>query len=225
MRLRVVGAGRQTQIVFMDLTQKVLEALKTAAKQYGFSEQELQGFARELGVNVEDDADDEAQSAAVDAAVKAALPALRLAQATTERRLARQKSKPEPEPKAEPKADATQEDALAKIMAKLEEQSQRIEALQSERVASSRLSQLEAVIKDTGTFGERERKQFARLSFKDDEDFNAYLGEVGESLAAYNKERADAGLGLLGAHPATPSNLTEKAMTDAELSDLADILA
>lgn len=213
----------------MDITKQLLERLKTEAKQYGFSESELQAYAEGIaaGVQVKDDADDATVAAAVDAAVKGALPMLRLTQSAVTRQVAQARSAWEkqlpakPEPKQEPKKE---DDALTRITAMLEAQAKEIGELKASRVAQDRKGQLQKALDGTGAFGEREMRNFQRLTFKDDADFDAYLSEVSESLAAYNKERADAGLNALGSRPLTPSPPSERVMTDAEAEHLADLL-
>ena len=213
----------------MDITKQLLERLKTEAKQYGFSESELQAYAEGIaaGVQVKDDADDATVAAAVEAAVKGALPMLRLTQSAVTRQVAQARSAWEkqqpakPEPKQEPKKE---DDALTRITAMLEAQAKEIGELKASRVAQDRKGQLQKALDGTGAFGEREMRNFQRLTFKDDADFDAYLSEVSESLAAYNKERADAGLNALGSRPLTPTPQTERVMTDAEAEHLADLL-
>ena len=210
------------------ITKQLLERLKTEAKQYGFSESELQAYAEGIaaGLTIEDGADDAAVATAVDAAVKGALPMLRLAQGAVTRQVAQarsawEKQQAKPEPKQEPKQD---DEALARITAMLEAQAKEIGELKASRVAQDRRGQLQKALDGTGAFGEREMKNFQRMTFKDDAEFDAYMSEVGESLAAYNKERADAGLSALGSRPLTPTPQMERVMTDAEAEHLADLL-
>lgn len=218
----------------MDITKQLLERLKTEAKQYGFSESELQAYAEGIaaGVQIKDDADDATVAAAVDAAVKGALPMLRLTQSAVTRQVAlarsawekQQQTTTKPEPPKQHDPNQKDDDALARITAMLEAQAKEISDLKANRVAQDRKGQLQKALDGTGAFGEREMKNFQRMTFKDDAEFDAYMSEVNESLAAYNKERSDAGLSALGSRPLTPTPPSESVMTDAEAEHLAELL-
>ena len=101
-----------------------------------------------------------------------------------------------------------------------------IAELKNGKTAESRRSRLEAIVKDTGKFGERTMKSFARMSFKTEEEFEDYLDEVEADLEAENQERADKGLEALtkpaGAMPGKPVKKDdEEIMSDDEVKELA----
>lgn len=109
----------------------------------------------------------------------------------------------------------------------------KVSSLEKDKTSNARRAKLEALLKDTGKFGERKLKDFNRIagSFKDDEDFDQYLDEVSEDLDEYNQERADAGLSKLGKPGAgSPNNKggedadKPEEITDDELDALADQL-
>ena len=104
--------------------------------------------------------------------------------------------------KAEENDDSDIASQIAKALAPLTETMQglnkQIAELKEGKVADSRKSRLEELVKDTGKFGERTLKAFARMSFKTDEDFEDFLDEVEADLEAENKERSDKGLETLG---------------------------
>ena len=95
-----------------------------------------------------------------------------------------------------------------------------IEELKNGKTAESRKARLEALVKDTGKFGERAIKAFNRMSFKTEEDFEDYLDEVEADLEAENQERSDKGLEALGKPVgAVPGKTGGKKDDDEVLSD------
>lgn len=129
-----------------------------------------------------------------------------------------------------------EDSALAKALAKalapfgesLNTLKGQIEELQKGKTADSRKARLEALVKDTGKFGERAIKAFNRMSFKTDEDFEDYLDEVEEDLETENQERLNKGLEALGkpvgAQPgknAGKKTGEEEVMSDDEVKELA----
>jgi hypothetical protein len=101
-----------------------------------------------------------------------------------------------------------------------------VEELKSGKTADSRKARLEAIVKDTGKYGERVMKSFARMSFKTEEDFEDFLDEVEADLEAENQDRLDKGLETLskpaGAMPgSTVKKDDEEVMSDDEVKELA----
>jgi hypothetical protein len=101
-----------------------------------------------------------------------------------------------------------------------------VEDLKNGKTADSRKARLEAIVKDTGKYGERVMKSFARMSFKNDEEFEDYLDEVEADLEAENQEREDKGLEALskpaGAMPGkSVKKDEEEVMSDDEVKELA----
>lgn len=74
--------------------------------------------------------------------------------------------------------------------------------LTGERIADKRKAKLEKLLKDTGKFGERMLKSYARMKFENDDEFDDFFTEVEEDLKSENQDRANKGLEKLGA-PAT----------------------
>ena len=94
----------------------------------------------------------------------------------------------------------------------------KISALEGEKLTSSRKSKLEALLKDAGTFGARTLKSFNKMKFENDEEFEEFYSEVEEDLKSYNQERANAGLSILGAPPASgQGGKREELLTDADI--------
>ena len=98
------------------------------------------------------------------------------------------------------------------LISSMEKMSERVSSLEKGNVSKSRKARLEEVLKDTGNFGKRRLKEFDRIkdTFKDDDEFEEYLDEITEDLENYNQERADEGLGKVGAPGASTPNKKEK---------------
>ena len=106
-----------------------------------------------------------------------------------------------------------------------EQQEARFAALEGEKVSNLRKAKLEALLKDTGTFGSRTLKSFSKMSFESDDDFEEFYSDVEEDLKNYNQERADAGLATLSSPPAAGSKGSGKqdeVLTDKEIEDLVN---
>ena len=99
-------------------------------------------------------------------------------------------------------------------------------AMKADRVKASRENRLEELVKDAGVYGERIKKNYAKMSFESDEDFDDFLGGVQEDIKALNQERADKGLDTLGVPGTGGAKEKEKqeTMTEAEIDALAAIM-
>lgn len=146
------------------------------------------------------------------------------------------KSPSSKKPKKGSKANDDEEDsdiakALAKALAPFTETVQglqkQIAELKEGNTANSRKARLEELVKNTGKFGERAIKAFARMSFKTEDEFEDYLDEVEADLEAENQERLNKGLEVLGkpvaAQPGRTGKKTdeEEVMSDDEVKELA----
>ena len=104
----------------------------------------------------------------------------------------------------------------------------RLDKIEGANTADKRQSQLEKLLKDTGSFGKRTLSAFKRMQFKDDEEFEEFLEEVQSDLEELNQERANDGLSKLGSVPNTkgkkkPDEEDEvEPMTEDELDELAN---
>lgn len=101
-----------------------------------------------------------------------------------------------------------------------------VTTLKGEKVTTNRKAKLEAILKDSGTFGTRTLKSFSKMSFENDEEFEEFLSEVEEDLKTYNQERADAGLSTMGTPPAAGGGKPkeDEPFSDNEIDAMADIL-
>ena len=100
-------------------------------------------------------------------------------------------------------------------------------AIRSTQVKESRAKRLDDVLKDTGVFGERIRKNYARMNFDKDEDFDMFLTEIKGDIDALNQERANQGLDKMGISAVggdTKRDEKAEVMSDAEVDALAGIM-
>lgn len=96
--------------------------------------------------------------------------------------------------------------------------------LKATRVKETREKRLDDLLKDTGIFGERIKKNYTRMTFDKDEDFDTFLADVRGDIEAFNQERANKGLEKMGISAAggdTPPD-TPEVMSDADIDALAE---
>ncbi len=233
---------------------KVLQLLKTKAKALGFSRSEIKSIAARItdNLNLDENASDEEIDSAIEDAVDDAMPFLQVSQSAAQRAIAKYKAEHdsnsndepddddddgqnEPEqnrksPKGRKSEDAIDENnpfykMLKDISDKVNGMGNEITALKAGNVANSRKTKVQKLVKGTGTFGKRILREFDRMSFKDEDDFDEYLDGIKDDLETENKERKERGLDALGNPPAGGWNHTpaprEKVLSDDEVKELA----
>lgn len=229
----------------MNRVQLVLLALKPKVKAFGFNQKELKGIAAKIADNIklDEEASEEEVSAEIDSQIDAILPFLQLGQSQANRVIDAWKkshttetddddddddddSKSQPgsskSKKNKKENDATPEWAKS-MLDTVKALTDEVTALKAEKSTSSRKAKLEALLKDTGAFGERTIKSFGRMKFENDDEFDEFYSEVEEDLKKLNQERADAGLSSLGAIPGAQQQKPrkEEVLTDEEIKALA----
>mgnify|MGYP007060784971 CR=1 FL=1 len=204
----------------MNRKQQVFVRLKPKMKAFGFNKKELMSVAAKIADNLtsEEDASEEDVNAEIDEQIDAVLPYLQVSQSFANRVIEenrkkndddneldndndddpsnpnnRQSSSNKKNPKDEEKKDDAPDWAKG-MMQTIETLTGKISALEGEKTTTTRKAKLEAILKDSGTFGTRTLKSFSKMSFENDDEFDDFLSEVQEDLKAYNQERADAGL-------------------------------
>lgn len=233
----------------MDKKQLVFSKLKPKAKAYGFNVKELKGIAAKIADNLtsEDDASEEDVNAEIDTQIDAVLPYLSFAQSQANRLLDEWKKKnpvadiddddddDDDEPSkgklsknvtTKSKKTKTEDEEPAWFKAYREMVDERFAKMDGEKTSNSRKAKLEALLKDTGTFGTRTLKSFTKMSFNDDDEFDEFYAEVEADLKAFNQERADAGLSAMGNPPgAVKGGKKEEieVLTDDEVKALANL--
>lgn len=230
----------------MNLVELILKVLKTKAKDLGFNEGELQSVAAVCAGNLtvtEETEEAERDAAINDIVDKVAIPILKSSQSASSRAIAAyKKAHPATDPKKDtddpnhdgddpgkkkPGADGDDETPqyVKDILKRLEAVEKENGELRSQRVSTGRKERLQELVKDTGRFGENFIKNFDRMTFKDDADFDEYLASVKTEVEGYKQDLANHGLESLGnpPKPDSPKDDAQK-LTESEISDLAEAL-
>ena len=227
-------------------TKQVLVILKPKSKALGFGREELEGIAADVANNLEldEEASDEDVNAEIEKQVNAVLPYLKIAQKTAQRTIQsfkdsqdldddevddddddpagnkkptrKQKKEKEEQVPAWAQALITQNKALQT----------EILGLKSERENDGRRSKLKALLKDKGTFGKTVLKNFDKMKFENESEFDDFYDGVVEDLAAIDQERANEGLGKLGAPAAQrkPKKEEVEVIKGNEIDELAETM-
>lgn len=100
------------------------------------------------------------------------------------------KTEPKTEPKAEPKTENDDVPAWAKVLIESNNSLKaELEAIKGEKTTNKRKSELDKVLnKAPEKIRQRYTKDFERMSFKDDEDFNAWIGDITPDVEAITNE-------------------------------------
>lgn len=231
----------------MDRKQQVLLKLKPKVKAFGFNKKELMSVAAKIADNLTsaDDASDEDVNAEIDTQIDAVLPYLQVSQSFANRVIEENRKKnddddetdddDDDEPssttnrqpgsnKKNPKDKGKNDEEPAWFKAYREQQDVRFAAIEGEKTTTTRKAKLEAILKDSGTFGIRTLKSFSKMSFENDDEFDEFLSEVQEDLKAYNQERANAGLALTPPTSGGGKPKENEPFSDNEIDDMADML-
>lgn len=228
-------------------TKQVLVILKPKSKALGFSREELEGIAADVANNLEldEEASDEDVNAEIEKQVNAVLPYLKIAQKTAQRTIQSFKDsknleddevddsdddpagnkKPIRKQKKEKEEEQVPAWAQALITQNKALQTE-ILGLKSERESDGRRSKLKALLKDKGTFGKTVLKNFDKMKFENESEFDDFYDGVVEDLAAIDQERANEGLGKLGA-PASqrkPKEEEVEVIKENEIDELAETM-
>lgn len=228
-------------------TKQVLVILKPKSKALGFSREELEGIAADVANNLEldEEASDEDVNAEIEKQVNAVLPYLKIAQKTAQRTIQSFKDskdldddevddpnddpagnkKPIRKPKKEKEEEQVPAWAQALITQNKALQTE-ILGLKSERERDGRRSKLKALLKDKGTFGKTVLKNFDKMKFENESEFDDFYDGVVEDLAAIDQERANEGLGKLGAPAAQrkPKEEEVEVIKENEIDELAETM-
>lgn len=221
-------------------TKQVLSILKPKCKALGFNLEELEGIAADIADNLEldEEASEEEINEKISSEVEAVIPYLKIAQKASNRVIQNSKNNKNPESDDNGKnagqdgVDQEKEEEKVPVWAQAIITQQKaiqteLTGLKSERETDGRRSKLKALLKDTGTFGKSTLKNFDKIKFENEADFEEFYDGVVEDLATLNQERANAGLAKLGATAATSGNKKEKegdkpeVISEKEIEELA----
>lgn len=181
---------------------KVLQTLKPKVASLGFTKEELESVVDSISETLQEDATEEQINAQVDAVI----PYLKISQSAVTR-IVNAKKKEETQPKA-PKASTTTkeaeegaepEDKFEKLFKVIEEQNQKIDALVNKEVKTSRREIYISKLKDLPEAVQKSKlKDFDRMSFADQEDFEAFIEETEKDIPVIVQGLADKELSEMG---------------------------
>ena len=206
-----------------------MSKLRPKVKAFGFSKNVLKSIAAEIAdkLDIEEEASDEDVNAKIDEAINAVLPYLPLIQSQANSQFDEWKKANTPNDDDDDDSDLDDETkpsnsnkskgkkaddipAWAKELIESNKSlSEQLSAMTGEKVADVRRSKLEKLLKGTKSFGESKLRDFRRMKFDNDDEFDEFFSEVEEDLKVFNQERANAGLEKLGS-PAIGSNAPKK---------------
>ena len=229
----------------MNIKERVQSRLKPKVKQFGFTRKVFKSVAAKIAGKLDDideNASEDDINAKVDEAIEDSLPYLDLIQSQanelhSEWKKGLQKDGDEDEDDEASNDDddssvhrnrpvkssrASKKDEEPAWFKKFrEEQEAKFEALKGEKIADTRRSKMEKLLKDTGSFGKAAMRSFAKAKFDNDDDFEDFYSGVEDDLKAYNQERADAGLSKAGNPPGGKTDGKQESkmeeVTDAEI--------
>nr|DAF73201.1 MAG TPA: hypothetical protein [Bacteriophage sp.] len=227
-------------------TKLVFNVLKLKSKALGFNKDELEGIAADVANNFEldEEASDEDVNAEIEKQIDAVLPFLKIAQKSAQRTIQNFKDSQDLDDDEVDDDDddpAGSKKPIRKLKKEKEEQvpawaqalitqnkalQTEILGLKSERENDGRRSKLKALLKDKGTFGKTVLKNFDKMKFENESEFDDFYDGVVEDLAAIDQERANEGLGKLGAPAAhrKPKKEEVEVIKDDEIDELAETM-
>jgi hypothetical protein len=97
-----------------------------------------------------------------------------------------------------------------------------IAALKGDKITLGRKARLETMLKDTGKFGERTLKNFGKMKFESDAEFEEFLTDVETDLEDYRQEQGDETIATVTKPVGGRDGKTkkEKPLTDKEVEDI-----
>lgn len=227
-------------------TKLVFNVLKLKSKALGFNKDELEGIAADVANNFEldEEASDEDVNAEIEKQIDAVLPFLKIAQKSAQRTIQNFKDSQDLDDDEVDDDDddlAGNKKPIRKQKKEKEEQvpgwaqalitqnkalQTEILGLKSERENDGRRSKLKALLKDKGTFGKTVLKNFDKMKFENESEFDDFYDGVVEDLAAIDQERANEGLGKLGAPAAQrkPKKEEVEVINGDEIDELAETM-
>lgn len=222
----------------MDKEQKVLIMLKPKVKSFGFNKAEVKSIAAKIADNLalEEDATEEDVNAAVEASIDAVLPFLQLGQTQANRVIGTWKKSQNSDGDDEDGDDEDvkfkkasqkkvnnneQNEVMKALLESVNAMKDEIASLKSAKATDGRKAKLESLLKDAGSYGKSIIKNFNRMKFETDDDFDEYFEEVEADLKIYTQERADEGLSHMGGIPPVGGGASKEVLTDDEVKALA----
>lgn len=241
-------------MIIMTIEERVQKILKPKVKQFGFNKKAFRrvaaNIADKLG-DINDDASEDDINSRIDETIGEMMPYLALVQSLTSEQVEEWKKSQQKGGNDEEEEDddsdndssrknrptrsnrakaanngaATQSPELKELMEAVKALTTEVSSLKAGKTADTRRNKLEAMLKDAGVFGKRILRDFSKMNFKDEDEYEEYLSEIGEDLEANNQERANAGLSKAGSPPGGKGNKPESkeaAFSDDEIDAMAE---
>lgn len=201
------------------LQQTVMSMLKPKVKAFGFSKKVVKSIAAEIAdkLDIEEDASDEDVNAKIEVAIAAVLPFMPMIQSQANSQLEEwKKAQTQNDDEDEEEDDDPKSKSVSKSTKNKDKKTDEIPAwaqalidsnktlndqlaaIKGEKVTDTRRAKLGTLLKGTKSFGDSKLRDFRRMKFDTDEDFDEFYAEVEADLKTFNQERANAGLEKLG---------------------------
>lgn len=199
---------------------KILQALKPKVASLGFNRNELDSVVDTISGTLQEDATEEQ----INAQIEAVIPFLKLSQSAATRIVNAQKEKKTEKespasPEAKTESENPDEDKFTKLLAVIEKQNEKIDSLINKDQKATRRSIFESKLKELPPeLRTTKLKDFERMSFQDQEDFDAYISEVEEDIPTILQGLANSNLSATG-KPFKSGALKNEA-TDDEIKNI-----
>lgn len=201
------------------LQQTVMSMLKPKVKAFGFSKKVVKSIAAEIAdkLDIEEDASDEDVNAKIEVAIAAVLPFMPMIQSQANSQLDEwKKAQTQNDDEDEEEDDDPKSKSVSKSTKNKDKKTDEIPAwaqalidsnktlndqlaaIKGEKITDTRRAKLGTLLKGTKSFGDSKLRDFRRMKFDTDEDFDEFYAEVEADLKTFNQERANAGLEKLG---------------------------
>ncbi|WP_443945595.1 hypothetical protein ACJVDH_00355 [Pedobacter sp. AW1-32] len=218
------------------MKQKLIALLKTSFANKGFNAKELEALADlVIGQNT---LTDESTDEDLTTAVTAAKPTADFVQSVASRQVSDVKKPTKVDEPANPAnpvkpAEPTKTDDMPEwakgLVTSIGSLTQGLAAINAEKVGNTRREQYAKTLEGTSeAFKTKALKDFDRMAFKDDEDFNSYLADATEDAKSFIQDEANGGLGGDrpggGAGGNNASTKKVKEATDTELDAVMENL-
>ena len=216
------------------MEKKVLSILKPKVSAFGFDKNEVKSIAAEIAnnLNLEEDATDDDIDATITKSIDAVLPYLKLSQSQAQRVISDFKKKMDVDKQADEKGNEkekekveksnTDNSALKELSESVKLLQQQLQRYESEKQQATRKTKLETLLKDAGTYGKAAIRNFERMKFDKEEDFDNFFAEIEDDLKNIKQEKANEELDE-NVPPQQAIN-AKNVMSDKEIEDLAKLL-
>ncbi len=203
---------------------KVLKLLKTKVASLGFNEEELMDVTENIAGTLSEDASEEEIASKVDSVV----PFLKLSQKSANRAISKAKKDfddklkqlEESKEKKDPEPPKKEDEMPAWFKAYQDSMEQRFEAIKTTETKKTRKEKVVEMLKEKGVFGQSKLRDFERMKFSDDNDFEAYVKSLQDDITTFDKEQKEKSLGSI--KPFATSG--DVKISEEDLDSIADSL-